>query len=204
MYIIIHEPKGKIIITDEMSRKFDEFRANGMDLAYVENFRADTFITSSINTTRIYKTTECENCLAVYLSDKKTITAAGGMVFNQNGALLMIYRKGMWDMPKGKLDDGETIEQCAIREVSEETGLSSISIIQKLSVTYHTYLLNGENIVKPSHWYEMNFKGNEIPKPQIEEDITEIRWVTKNEASGLLESMFPSIQEMVSSYYLEK
>ena len=69
----------------------------------------------------------------------KVITAAGGLVLNPNTEILMIFRRGHWDLPKGKLDEGETIVSCAVREVQEETGLSDIHVDQFLLMTKHTY-----------------------------------------------------------------
>jgi len=137
-----------------------------------------------------------------YSSDKIVIEAAGGLVLNQKGELLLMYRRGLWDMPKGKLDEGETIEACALREVAEETGLHQLALIRKLKTTYHTYTYKGKNALKPSHWFLMKYEGSEVPIPQIEEDITEIRWVNKNEAKELMKEAYASIKEMVEEYFL--
>jgi 8-oxo-dGTP pyrophosphatase MutT (NUDIX family) len=202
MYIIFHEPAGKTIITDDRNEKFDLLMRKGMNIEYIDA-DVDKVLPSADNIVRVYTTSDVDKLRINYLADKPSIVAAGGMVFNPNGDLLMMIRKGMWDMPKGKLDEGESIENCAIREVTEETGLSSISIVEKLSISYHTYFYNDQLVVKPSHWFKMNFTGIEIPKPQIEEDISEIRWVKKDEARKLLDSMFPSIQEMIIRFYLK-
>jgi len=202
MYIIFHEPAGKTIITDDRNEKFDLLMRKGMNIEYIDA-DIDKVLPSADNIVRVYTTSDVDKLRINYLADKPSIFAAGGMVFNPNGDLLMMIRKGMWDMPKGKLDEGESIENCAIREVTEETGLSSISIVEKLSISYHTYFYNDQLVVKPSHWFKMNFTGIEIPKPQIEEDISEIRWVKKDEARKLLDSMFPSIQEMIIRFYLK-
>ena len=143
-----------------------------------------------------------EDEMQQFLNGKMIIEAAGGMVFNEFGELLMIKRRGYWDMPKGKIDEGESIEECALREVSEETGLQELKIVQKLQVTYHTYIYKGVSALKPSHWFKMIHSGLEILVPQTEEDITEIRWVKKDEAIQLYDSMFPSIQEMVNKFYI--
>lgn len=137
-----------------------------------------------------------------YAADKLLIEAAGGMVLNQQGELLMIFRRGLWDMPKGKLDKGESIEQCALREVSEETGLTKLKMIRELKTTYHTYSYKGKIALKPSHWYLMHYHGNEKLIPQVEEDITEIKWVNKKEAKLLIENAYASIKEMIKKYYL--
>lgn len=137
-----------------------------------------------------------------YALDKLLIEAAGGMVLNQKGELLMIFRRGQWDMPKGKLDDGESIEQCALREVSEETGLTKLKMIRELKTTYHTYTYKGKIALKPSHWFLMHYHGNEKLVPQLEEDITEIKWVNKREAKLLIENAYASIREMIKKYYL--
>jgi 8-oxo-dGTP pyrophosphatase MutT (NUDIX family) len=138
-----------------------------------------------------------------YLSQFIQIEAAGGMVLNGKGELLMMFRRGKWDMPKGKLDEGETIKECALREVREETGLTHLKVGRKLQVTYHTYAIKGKNIIKPSHWYFMKYDGNEIPIPQTEEDITEVRWVNKKEAAKLIDDAYASIREIVKKYYLD-
>jgi 8-oxo-dGTP pyrophosphatase MutT (NUDIX family) len=201
MYIIFHEHFGKTIITDDKNEKFDAFKLKGMNIEYVDEV-VDRFLPLDNNLVRVYRCPDVEKLKKIYLSDKPSIIAAGGMVFNPDGDLLMMLRKGKWDMPKGKLDEGETIEQCALREVIEETGLTSISIGEKLSITYHTYYYKENLVVKPSHWYSMQFTGNEKTNPQIEEDITEIRWVKKDEAKKLLDNMFPSIQEMLINFFL--
>jgi 8-oxo-dGTP pyrophosphatase MutT (NUDIX family) len=143
-----------------------------------------------------------EQELELFAKDKITIEAAGGMVLNTKGELLMMKRKGKWDMPKGKLDEGETVEECAVREVKEETGLAPIYSVRKLQTTFHTYPYNGKTALKPSHWFLMHYIGTKEPIPQTEEDITEIRWVDKESAKELLENAFPSIKEMVERYFL--
>jgi len=137
-----------------------------------------------------------------FFADKLIIEAAGGMVFNPNGELLMMLRRGQWDMPKGKLDEGETTEACALREVEEETGISNLRLCEKLQTTYHTYDFQGKTVLKPSHWYKMECTGTENLIPQIEEDITELLWADKVKAAELAKKAFPSIREMIEKYYL--
>lgn len=136
-----------------------------------------------------------------YKQDKQIIEAAGGLVFNNNHELLMIYRRGFWDLPKGKVDEGETLDQCAVREVKEETGLQNISLDEFLTTTYHTYQQNGKTILKPSHWFKMLSTFTETLVPQTEEDITEIKWVSKEEAEQLKELMYPTIKFLVEQYF---
>lgn len=143
-----------------------------------------------------------EEELASFTKGKAVVIAAGGMVYNDKGQLLMMFRRGQWDMPKGKLDEGESIEECALREVEEETGLTPLQLIKKLQVTYHTYHYKGKYTLKPSHWYLMRFHGEGRLIPQLEEDITDIKWVDKEEASKLILNAYPSIREMVEKYYL--
>lgn len=142
-----------------------------------------------------------EASFKAYTKDKIIIEAAGGLVFNEKNEILMIFRKGYWDLPKGKLDEGETLEACAVREVQEETGLNNIKLCEFLTTTYHTYLLNEQSILKPSHWYKMEHWGNETLIPQIEEDITEIKWVSNVEAHELKDKMYPTISIIVEQYF---
>ncbi len=123
----------------------------------------------------------------------KLIKAGGGLVKNKKGEILLIFRRGKWDLPKGKLDENETLLQCAVREVREETGLTRIEAGEEINTTYHTYVDFGKHILKESHWYYMLATGEETLVPQTEEDITEIRWVKKKDLNSFLENTFPTI-----------
>ena len=126
----------------------------------------------------------------------KLIEAAGGLVYNDTNQLLMIFRNGKWDLPKGKLEVGENIEQCAIREVGEECGVSELLITQQLQKTYHTYEINGQKILKRTYWFEIksSFKGNLLP--QTIEGITEAVWVDKENIAEKLKNSFENIREL--------
>lgn len=125
------------------------------------------------------------------------IQAAGGLVLNKKKEILMIFRRGKWDLPKGKLDKGETLEQCAVREVEEETGISKIELGKKIAVTYHTYTEFGKHNLKESHWYNMNTTDEKLI-PQTEEDITEIKWVKKSDIKNYTSNTFPSINDVLT------
>jgi 8-oxo-dGTP pyrophosphatase MutT (NUDIX family) len=125
------------------------------------------------------------------------IKAGGGLVKNENGEVLFMFRRGKWDLPKGKLDDGETMEECALREVREETGLKEISLEKLLLVTWHTYDDSGKHILKETHWYTMRAGGDQTLLPQLEEQITELKWVGKKDFPGLLTNTFPSIVDVI-------
>ncbi len=131
------------------------------------------------------------------------IQAAGGLVKNEEGELLFIFRRGKWDLPKGKLDKGETLEQCAVREVEEETGVKNIKLKKNLTVTYHTYNENGKHCLKESHWFNMSTRGEQSLVPQQEEQITQLQWVTENKIAGLLKNTYPSIIDVLiaGGYY---
>lgn len=127
------------------------------------------------------------------------IMAAGGLVQNADGDVLMIYRRGKWDLPKGKMEKGEDLEICAIREVQEETGLSEVEIQQFLVTTYHTYNDFGKQILKESYWYLMNASPGQTLIPQTEEDILSIEWVHQNAIKEKLKNTFPSIKDVIQA-----
>ncbi len=123
----------------------------------------------------------------------KTIKAAGGTVINKKGELLIIKRNGIWDLPKGKIEPGETKKQAAIREVQEECGIDDLKIISKIAKTYHTYHFKDQDILKTTHWYKMSYIGNKLPIPQTEEGISEIRWITNREIDQILENTYNNL-----------
>ena len=125
------------------------------------------------------------------------VKAAGGLIENEKNELLMIFRRGKWDLPKGKLDDGETLEQCAIREVKEETGLVKIKLLASLLTTFHTYHEGSKFILKESSWYKMKADSQQILQPQTDEGILEIKWVTLAGAKKLFPRSFPSVIDVI-------
>jgi 8-oxo-dGTP pyrophosphatase MutT (NUDIX family) len=127
------------------------------------------------------------------------IQAAGGLVTNQSDEALLIFRRGKWDLPKGKLDDGENLEQCAVREVEEETGLRNITLLSPLMITYHTYHEGSKFILKESHWYNMKVSGEQKLIPQIEEEIHEIKWVSPKELQPYMKNSFPSVMDVLET-----
>ncbi len=139
-----------------------------------------------------------------FLKLYKLIDAAGGVVKNAENKLLFIFRLGKWDLPKGKVDEGETLEQAAIREVEEECGISKLTITGNLLTTYHTYQLKNKNIVKASHWFSMTTADNRPLKVQTEENITDACWASHKKIPELLSNAYPSIQVVMKNYLSEE
>ena len=133
------------------------------------------------------------------------IIAAGGLVTNPQGQILWIFRRGFWDLPKGKLDDGETIQTCAVREVAEETGINNIRLNELLKFTNHTYFdkyLN-EEVVKRTYWFHMTIPTAQSGIPQISEDIEKIEWHSLATAKDCLEQTYPTIIEVIEAYRIK-
>jgi len=135
--------------------------------------------------------------LEAFKSKMDVIKAGGGLVHTDNNAVLLIYRKGKWDLPKGKLDAGETEAAAALREVSEEAGLTELQLEAPLTVTYHTYYEKEKLILKESHWFLMKADEQQNLAPQAEEDIEICEWVNLNALSSYLENTHPSIIDVL-------
>jgi 8-oxo-dGTP pyrophosphatase MutT (NUDIX family) len=125
------------------------------------------------------------------------IEAAGGVVSNPDGGILMIYRRGKWDLPKGKKDDGENIEECAVREVIEETGIPELKLGDKICETYHVYAQGGVELLKTTHWYNMKTKKAFELHPQKEENILEARWVAEKKLGTYVHQSYEAIKEIL-------
>ena len=115
---------------------------------------------------------------------------------NDKEELLMIYRKGYWDLPKGKQDKKESLHECALREVTEETGVTKLQLNELLQITLHTYWDKQQPILKETHWYKMQVEGPQILTPQAEEDITEVQWVPLGDLEEFLDVSFRSIRDV--------
>ncbi|MCD6565823.1 MAG: NUDIX domain-containing protein, partial [Bacteroidales bacterium] len=127
----------------------------------------------------------------------RVIEAAGGLVWNKAGRFLAIKRFGIWDLPKGKKNKGESTELCALREVSEECGISEPELKNLLGITYHMYFLKSKLVLKETSWFEMFHSGLDQLIPQIEEDITEARWFNPDEVSVITKNTYPSIIDIL-------
>ncbi|WP_379021202.1 NUDIX hydrolase [Parapedobacter deserti] len=129
----------------------------------------------------------------------KVIKAAGGLVKNGDGNYLFIYRLGKWDLPKGKIDAGESMKQAAVREVEEECGIKVDYLGTKLMTSYHVYVMKGELVLKKTNWYEMAV--NKVPKlkPQLEEDITEAAWLSKGKFNKVRKNTYPLIADILDT-----
>ncbi len=132
----------------------------------------------------------------------KQIIAAGGIVTNPKGAILWIFRRGFWDLPKGKLDEGETIQSCAVREVEEETGLKNIQLHELIQFTNHTYFDTHlkEEVIKRTYWFHMTIPNEQAGIPQTEEDIESIEWYTMGNAAHCLENTYDTIKEVIATF----
>ncbi|MEZ5024352.1 MAG: NUDIX domain-containing protein [Chitinophagales bacterium] len=132
------------------------------------------------------------------------IEAAGGVVQNDEGKILLIFRKDFWDLPKGKIEKGESIEQAAVREVKEETGVKRLQLKEPVrfeglsnTCTYHTYIHKGKSVMKASYWFKMStdYAGRLVP--QQEEDIEEVKWVHPSEIKEYTSNMYASIRDVI-------
>ena len=127
------------------------------------------------------------------------IKAAGGLVKNEQNEILFIFRRGKWDLPKGKNDGDEIPRECAVREVKEETGLQKIKAGKKICTTYHTYTEFGKHILKETEWFEMKATSEQKLTPQHNEDIEKIEWVTESDLNKKLKNSFPLISDVIVS-----
>ncbi len=146
----------------------------------------------------------CSNIDKTWETFKKNyvlIDAAGGMVFNSENFLLMIYRHERWDLPKGKIETNEDPDAAALREVEEECGVQNLKLEKQLSTTYHTYNLKGELILKRTYWFMMT-TDETIFNPQTEEGITEVRWINRSEIKKACTQSYANIVSLLNLHGL--
>lgn len=146
----------------------------------------------------------------LYHSDEKLIMktlkskipvakAGGGLVFNANGEVLFIFRNGKWDLPKGGIEKDETIEDAAIREVEEETGVSGLNITEKLQKTYHVFKRNGIFKLKITYWFKMKTNFSGVTCPQEKEGISKAVWLKPSEIEAALDNSYENIKLLFES-----
>ncbi len=158
----------------------------------------------SVHRAKITKILEKHNFVSVVTPDPemafksfaagfRLVEAAGGVVENARGEWLMIHRNGRWDLPKGHLECGESIDECAAREIEEETGVCA-EVVAPLCDTYHAYRLRGQWELKHTYWYSLHAKECGGLKPQTEEGIEEVAWCNPQQVANNLRGTFPTIR----------
>lgn len=125
--------------------------------------------------------------------------AGGGLIINEKNEILFIHRRGFWDLPKGKIEKEETIKECAIREVKEETGIKKVKVISRLTVTRHQYKQKGVRYLKFVRWYIMESKSQELV-PQLEEDIERASWMTLEKFYSKPRKVYKNIIDVLDAY----
>lgn len=159
----------------------------------ISDFQEDT----SINSINVY-CPEIKHLWKIFRIYFTEVAAAGGLVRHISGRFLFIEKKGRLDLPKGHVNKGEDPAACAIREVSEETGISGHTIMKPLSPSYHTYTWEGISYLKKTHWFLMRYGGEMIEVPQGEEGITRVEWLYPEEISRIRDTAWLSLMDLIN------
>ncbi len=204
MYIKIYFDTTPLFLCDAIEPAIEPFLHHD-DAVFIDELNLHT-VKSMIHEMQLEKVHagvflhhDLEELKKTFFRKFTVIPAAGGLVLNENGEALLIFRRGKWDLPKGKLDPGEDLATCALREVKEETGLESVELVEPLLVTWHTYHEGTRFVLKESHWYHMRCKGEQKLIPQTEEDITEIKWVPAESIQDYYPLSFPSVVDVLKA-----
>ncbi|OIQ28155.1 MAG: NUDIX hydrolase [Bacteroidetes bacterium MedPE-SWsnd-G2] len=193
MYTVFVNDKP-IVLTTEVKKEtyFKNYLLKSCNLGKI----IKTLNTTKLKAVRLIGENK-EELLPLFLKKLPTVVAGGGKVLNDKDEILFIYRNDKWDLPKGKIEKNETVEQTAIREVEEETGVSGLKIIKQLPNTYHIFKRNGKYKIKETYWYEMrsSFSGNLYP--QEEEGITKVEWLNEEESILALKNSYANIKLLI-------
>tara|TARA_R110002096_G_scaffold68478_5_gene165240 strand:+ start:13765 stop:14346 length:582 start_codon:yes stop_codon:yes gene_type:complete len=183
-----------IVLTTEVDQEtnFKNYLLNTVNIGKVIKELNNT----SLSEVRLIHKNE-EKLLKKFLKKLPNVIAGGGKVFNDNNEILFIYRNDKWDLPKGKAEGKETIEETSIREVTEETGVTGLKIIKPIDTTYHIFKRNGRHKIKITYWFEMktNFKGELLAEEN--EGITNVEWLGKKQIAEALKNSYANIKILI-------
>lgn len=144
---------------------------------------------------------ELDSCWQHFVSHFKKVVAAGGLVVNQKKEFLFIYRGNKWDLPKGRIEEGESLEQTALREVEEECGTQNLELQNYLLTTYHLFSHKNRQKLKETHWYLMQTNSEQNLTPQWEEGITQVAFKNTQEKEAALENTYANIKLVFEAYF---
>ncbi|MEO6328012.1 MAG: NUDIX domain-containing protein [Ginsengibacter sp.] len=204
MIIKIFFENKPVFLTDEFSPAVKEF------MHHPETIYIDEISTPAVNSLLheitnpaflrgILYNANFEKIRKAFYKHFEIIQAAGGVVKNERGEVLFIFRRGKWDLPKGKNDNNEIAKDCAVREVKEETGLIKVKAGKHISTTYHVYKEFGKHILKETEWFNMTALSQEKLIPQLDEGIKKIEWVSAESISDKLKNSYALIAEVLNN-----
>ncbi|MFI3267592.1 MAG: NUDIX domain-containing protein [Rikenellaceae bacterium] len=189
-----------IIFNNTLDINCDNFITFNCNESYTVPSREEFFRVLEAYDGALIVSSSPKDTLKTFSKDYKEVTAAGGVVTNTEDKILMIYRHNRWDLPKGKIEKGEEIKDCAVREVTEECSIEPLTLKDKICSTFHIYFYKEKWIIKESHWYEMSYSGEQVPQPQVEEDITIAEWVDRSEIDERLKNSYFTIIDIFEEY----
>ena len=199
MYVIFKDDSS-VILSDqgEFSTVGSEFLKQGEGLVWSEEHLDRVLDSLKRNEGKSFLLygQDSREMWSAFSSRFKIIEAAGGIVNNERDECLMIFRNDTWDLPKGKIDPGETFEQAALREVEEECGISDLQLGSRIQNTYHIYEHKEKQILKITYWYLMHSRQSSLT-PQVEEAITELGWKTAADRDAILDNTYPNIKMLL-------
>jgi len=200
----VHFDDRFITLSSEPDRlqKYELFHKFG-NIAELYNLISDFQTNTDIKNINIY-CEDIKHLWEIFRNYFNQAQAAGGLVKHTSGRYLFIEKRGRLDLPKGHTDPGENAESCALREVSEECGLSGHYIIKPLTPTYHTYTLESVSYLKTTNWFLMGYAGEMITNPQTEEGITSVKWLLPEEFNNLKSLVWHSLTDMLISSVLKE
>jgi 8-oxo-dGTP pyrophosphatase MutT (NUDIX family) len=198
----VHFENRFIVVSSEPDRLqkyglFHKFYATDVLYKLIADFQSDKSITS-IN---VYGT-DIKHLWKIFRIYFTEVGAAGGLVRHTSGRYLFIEKKGKLDLPKGHIEHGEEAEDCALREVSEECGITGHSVVRPITPSYHTYSWEGISYLKKTNWYLMNYDGEMITEPQFDEGITKVVWLLPDELNSIKNSAWLSLMDLINSSIL--
>lgn len=190
MYQVFYKKKI-ILLTDvlEEGKDFKSFPIKDVKLKKVIKFLNK----KNINSVHLFHKNK-DKLLKYFFKLIPTVIAAGGKITNSKSETLFIYRNDKWDLPKGKAEKNEQLPQTAIREVKEETGIKEVSINKPLDITYHIFRRNNEYRLKVTYWFDMFSDYEGIFFPQLDEGITDVKWVKKDDLEEIKINSYPNIR----------
>lgn len=206
MYIRIYFGDKPVILCDEIDKELNEI-LHHPDAVFVDEVspRAIKSMLHEIKKEEFHAGVIWHNDIEIlkktFFKNFKVIEASGGIVQNDKKEILFIYRLGRWDLPKGKIDKGEKEEACALREVTEETGVKGLQLKKKVGETYHVYDEFGKHFLKHTHWYHMICSSKQELVPQTEEHITELKWVKTLDIKEPMTNTYPSVKDILAIFF---